>query len=396
MAKEKGPICNFYAHLSFLEKGSHLVSSIKTQTHPSLTIAPTDEMAGYEEEYDLYADPNYDPDEGKYYNEDTGIWEDYDPNVIPPPSGAIVDKDGRLLASEPVLDPWPIEDYNTFVSTFNSPWMAAVEDGAQASKYVWPDIEGCVNLVRVDVFELDYPRCQQATTDVEESRRVRMTPNWSPVFNFFLLNMETQFTRPLRIESTGPPRRHKYIVNGKKNSRDTSTWVYKETVNGYIGADRIPGTTDFYVDFQDSPDRYYIADGPTPDLGLRRLYRFAGYPVTQYFILERVVVSDALESEGGSGLTCMIEKGPYLFMRKGWKIASSFFAFDKEMYGSNQYSVYSRQDPFPRINIAIGPIRYVYVYVCLVCRSLSLSRTHTHTHIHTHSLTNFFYTFFPF
>ena len=59
---------------------------------------------------------------------------------------------------------------------------------------------------------------------------------------------------------TGPPRRHKYIVNGKRNSRDTSTWVYRETINGYIGADRIAGTCNYYVDFQDSPDRYYISN----------------------------------------------------------------------------------------------------------------------------------------
>jgi hypothetical protein len=49
-----------------------------------------------------------------------------------------------------------------------------------------------------------------------------------------------------------------------------------------------------------------------------------------------VVVNDALESEGGSGLTVQIEKGPMCFMKKGWKIVGSFFAFDNELYGSNQ------------------------------------------------------------
>ncbi len=310
-------------------------------------------------EYDPYSDPNYNPETGQYYNEETGLWEDpVDPYAYPPPDGATLDKDGRLLAGEPQTNEWELEDYNTFVSNFNKPWMASVADGKQASKYVWPDIDDCVKLKRVDVFELDFPRCQQATTDIEESRRVRVTPKWSAVFSFFLLNMKTEFTRELRIESTGPPRRHKYIVNGKTNGRDTSTWVYRETLNGYIGADRIPGTCNLCVDFQDSPDRYYISALPEPDLGLRRLYRFAGYPTTQYFILEKVVVSDALESEGGSGLTVRIEKGPYLFMYKGWKLVGSFFAFDYELYGSNQYSVYTRDDPFPRINVGIGPIAH--------------------------------------
>jgi hypothetical protein len=309
--------------------------------------------------YDYANDPNYDEATGQYYNEETGLWEDpVDPNMYAPPDGAILDEDGRLLANEPVNTEFELEDYNTFVSAFNSPWMAALGDADASSKYVWPEIDFCVNLQRIDVFELENPRCQQACNDKEESRRVRVTPNWSPVFSFMLLNMPTQFTRLLEIWSTGPPRRHKYVVNGKKNSRDTSTWVYRSTVNGYIGADRIPGALDLYVDFQDSPDRYYISLSPTADLGLRRLYRFAGYPVTQYFILEKVVISDALESEGGSGLTVRIEKGPFCYMRKGWKIAGSFFAFDKELYGSNKYTVYSREDPFHRINVAIGPISH--------------------------------------
>jgi hypothetical protein len=186
-----------------------------------------------------------------------------------------------------------------------------------------------------------------------------MTPNWKPVMNFFVLNCETPFTRPLRIESTGPPRRHKYIVHGKKNSRDTSKWVYRETINAFIGAERIPGTANYSVDFQDCPDRYYFSDQPTPDLGLRRLYRFAGYPATQYFLLEKMVINDALESEGGSGLTMQIERGPFCFMKKGWKITGSFFAFDCQLYGSNQYTVYTRNDPFPRMNLAIGPIAHM-------------------------------------
>lgn len=310
--------------------------------------------------YDIYSDPNYNPETNQYWNEEQGIWEDYvPPGYYPAPADAVVDKDGRLLSSEPIKSENEPEEYSIFVSKWNPPWLASLSDGAAASHYVWPDISECVMLKRVDCFELDSPRCQQATTDIEESRRVRVTPNWSPVMSFFLLNIQTPYTRPLRIESTGPPRRHKYIVNGKKNSRDTSKWVYRETVNGFIGSERIPGTSDYSVDFQDSPDRYYFSESPAPDLGLRRLYRFAAYPATQYFILERVVVNDALESEGGSGLTAQIEKGPFCFMKKGWRLVGSFFAFDKQLTGSNQYTVYTRNDPFPRINVAIGPIAHM-------------------------------------
>lgn len=114
---------------------------------------------------DPYADPNYNPETGQYYNEETGLWEDpVDEYAYPPPDGAIIDREGRLLAAPPVNEKWLVEDYNTFVSSWNKPWMASLSDGKAASKYVWPDIDDCVMLTRVDCFELENPRCQQATT----------------------------------------------------------------------------------------------------------------------------------------------------------------------------------------------------------------------------------------
>ena len=298
-----------------------------------------------------------------YYDEyeEEGVEEgmenaEYEVPYYPPPDGALIDAEGRLLNAAQVENEWDIEDYNTFVSGWKDSWMAAPMEGQSSSAYVWPDIQEEVRLRRVDVFQLNYPKCQQATADREESRRVRSTPNWAPCYSLFFLNVETAFTKRLHVESTGPPRRHRFRLDGRTNSRDTSKWIYKETLFPYMGADRIPGTQEFGVDYQDSPDRYFLSDELTPELGLRRLYRFAAYPAVQYFILEKVMVHDSLQSEGGSGLTCRIERGPYCFTKKGWKIAGSFYAFEKELYGSNLYTVYEREDPFPLIQIAIGPI----------------------------------------
>jgi hypothetical protein len=124
----------------------------------------------------------------------------------------------------------------------------------------------------------------------------------------------------------------------------------------YIGSERIPGTSDFSIDYCDGPDRYFISEDAVPEMGRRRLYRFAAYPSTQYYILEKRIYHESLESEGGSGLSYQIVRGPFCFMRKGWKLAGSFFAFDKELSGSSLFTVYSREDPFPRIQIAVGPI----------------------------------------
>ena len=58
------------------------------------------------------------------------------------------------------------------------------------------------------------------------------------------------------------------------------------------------------------------------------------------------MVHDSLQSEGGSGLTCRIVRGPYCFTKKGWKIAGSFYAFEKELYGSNLYAPTNAQIRF--------------------------------------------------
>jgi len=296
--------------------------------------------------------------DGGYYNE-LGDWVVPEKVYlgVPPPEGHNVDEEGRLLLqAPPPPNPWEPEDFETFISSWKQPWMSSKVDGVTASAYVWPDVPHVVELVRFDLYEIDYPISHQGSTEREESRRIRNTPGWYPVRSLFFLDAPTPFTKMFDVESTGPPRRHKFRPKGKPNSRDLSTWIYRETVHAFIGSDRIPGTSDFNVDFQDGPDRYFIHTTPDPPLGMRRLYRFAAYPCTQYFILEKTVYHDALESEGGSGLTYIIEKGPYLFAKKGWKIIGSFFAFDLELTGSNFYTVYVRDDPFPRMHIAIGAI----------------------------------------
>lgn len=103
------------------------------------------------------------------------------------------------------------------------------------------------------------------------------------------------------------------------NPRDLSTWVMKETLIAYMGSDKIPGTKDFFIDFQDTPDRYFINSDFAPVLGRRRLFRFAAYPATQYFIIETRVHHEDLMGDGGSGVSQLILKGPILFARKNWK-----------------------------------------------------------------------------
>ena len=60
----------------------------------------------------------------------------------------------------------------------------------------------------------------------------------------------------------------------------------------------IPGAVSFYGDYCDLPDRYFLSTTNTAPVGTRRLYNFAGYTATQYFILEKLVYCEQLEAEG--------------------------------------------------------------------------------------------------
>ena len=57
---------------------------------------------------------------------------------------------------------------------------------------------------------------------------------------------------------------------------------------------------------------------------ITRMYRFCAYPVTQYYILQRKIRHECLESEGGVGITCVIEKGIKLFARKHWRLVEVY------------------------------------------------------------------------
>ena len=74
----------------------------------------------------------------------------------------------------------------------------------------------------------------------------------------------------------------------------------------------------------------------------------------QYYVLGREVSHHSLDAEGGRGTTYIIESGSYVKSRKNWRLISSFWAFDFPLRCTNKYTVYRRDDPFPRMCIALG------------------------------------------
>lgn len=102
------------------------------------------------------------------------------------------------------------------------------------------------------------------------------------------------------------------LFSGKQNARDLSKWTLKETLHAYVSPDRIPGASDFHIDYCDLPDRYFISSSNEPPFGSRRMFRFAAYSATQYFILESHIYHEAFDSDGGYGYSYLIVPGTSL------------------------------------------------------------------------------------
>jgi hypothetical protein len=173
---------------------------------------------------------------------------------------------------------------------------------------------------------------------------MRRTENWAALRSVFFLDQPLKFTKEICVETgSGPIRRQRFCPIDKSNRRDTSSWILNEKLHAYLNTSNIPGTIDFHIDHIDSPDRYFISSRAIPTTACRRLFRFAAYPATQYYILGREVSHECLEAEGGIGTTYIIESGPYVRPRKHWRLIGSFFAFDQPLECTNAYIVYIRQ-----------------------------------------------------
>jgi hypothetical protein len=215
-----------------------------------------------------------------------------------------------------------------------------------------------IRLKRLDFFKFDVPLLQQGSTIAKKSMEMRKTKGWVPTHSIFVFDQATDLTMEMIIEAAAPPRRSRYRPTGKKNHRDLADWTLREKLFVFPGAEGIPGTKDMFIDWADTPDRYQIGEEQDAALGWRRLFRFAAYPATQYYILGKMVYNDVLEAEGGRGMTYVLEAGPVLFGQKDWRLLGSFYGFDRPLKSANKYTVYYREDPFPRTLIALGPITH--------------------------------------
>jgi hypothetical protein len=124
-----------------------------------------------------------------------------------------LDSLGRLLKPfyGTITDDDVPEELNLFVSNWKTIKHSSKVDWTWTTKYPWSEVNGIVNLKRLDVYSTDSPSSQQATTNIIESRELRKNPEWSTVRSLFFLDVNTEHTVELLIESTGPPVRHRVL-----------------------------------------------------------------------------------------------------------------------------------------------------------------------------------------
>lgn len=344
---------------------------------------------------------NYDAHEIAYYD-DTQVM---DPDAeegeaiefYPVPAGVPHDALGRLLKDpEDIIDPETLpEDVSKFISQWQAQELSSHLDWAWTSRFIWSDVPRTVIMKRLDIFQQDIPFLQYATTDAQESITIRNTGSWYPLRSIFFMDAATHNTTQLLLEIAGPPRRCKYRLQGKQNKRDLVKWASKEVLYGYLDPHYALGTSRFYVDYCDLPDRYFISSLGEPTMGMRRLYPFAAYATKQYYLLEKRVYSAALDAEGGWGHTYDIQCGAVLEAKKDWKLIGSFYGFDHQLPSSSKYTVYRRKDPFPRMQIARDVIQNAsewsadfafYAFDIAVPGSMRYGLHHCLRSIHTNAL----------
>jgi hypothetical protein len=128
------------------------------------------------------------------------------------------DSAGRILLDS-IVDPneEALEDPDVFISQWNKQRPSSILDGPNASLSVWPRVGYTVHLKRLDLYQCGHPKAQQATTNREESLRMRRTPNWAFVRAIFFLNEPCDITRELCIETgSGPRRRQRVSLHSPK------------------------------------------------------------------------------------------------------------------------------------------------------------------------------------
>jgi len=114
---------------------------------------------------------------------------------------------------------------------------------------------------------------------------------------------------------------------------------------------RLPGVTEFNVDWTSAPDRYAISEAARPAAAWLRCFQFFAYKATKYHVLARSWPEGQSLSDSYRVVcdVCPCEVG--------WYCLFAFFAFDGPVAGANLYTLQSSSSVggLPRLRVGMVP-----------------------------------------
>lgn len=202
--------------------------------------------------------------------------------------------------------------------------------------------------VRLNVQAANEPYRQRFTTCETDDE-------WKPVHYIYVFREPAAHCWRYDVERAEEPHRTRLRCGRKPQSRDitewqpgrgalTSFWAYPERA--------APGVSEYAVDWTSAPDRYAVTTSERPDPGWRRCFRFFAFSATKYHVLERSWAP-------GSPLTTSyrVVAAHTCVVDESWTCSFAFFAFDRQLSCTNQYTVQSADADgcYDRIRVGMVP-----------------------------------------
>ncbi|KAJ8603089.1 hypothetical protein CTAYLR_006660 [Chrysophaeum taylorii] len=206
--------------------------------------------------------------------------------------------------------------------------------------------------LRLNVHEASEAPYRQRFTTLEADG-----DNWKPVMYVYVFRDATENAHRFVLERAEEPHRSRVRCerDRKPQARDITTWHPPRSSapdSFWAYPERLPGTSEYAVDWTSAPDRYAITRATRPAAAWLRCFRFFAYPARKFHVLER-------EWPPGSPLT----RGYRLVANHTcptdppWRCLFAFYAFATNVPCTNRYTVQAAADDdgYARIRVGMTP-----------------------------------------
>lgn len=220
--------------------------------------------------------------------------------------------------------------------------------GDAGKRIIFPNLHPVSPMVRVLVAENTDPPRHRLTVCLGDPAD-EADEYWRPVFYFYAFACEMPLTLPYTIELRREPNCNRLRQTKNPQGRDITKWDRHAPVpKGFFAfPERVPGSSEFCLDWSSGPDRYMVSDNPgRPLLGWLRCLRFQAYAATKYHVL---YCQEPVPS-------FRVHRGVFCPVQKGWTCLFAFFAFDGgDVPGCSRFYLQQRFEPNFTTRVAKEP-----------------------------------------